>query len=83
MTLEQLQEIAVKSYFKRDPELRLIYATADGNFFLPEHAKHGRNHAASLRQELMMIENPKFAEPKEEVEKKPVRKKRVTKKTDK
>jgi len=81
MTLEQLQEIAVNSYFKRDKELRLIYATADGNFFYPEQAKHGRNHAAKLNQELLMIENPAFAEPKEE--KKPARKKRTTKKTEK
>jgi hypothetical protein len=82
MTLEQLTEMAVKSYFKRDPELRLIYATADGNFFFQEQAKHGRNYAAKLNQELLLIENPKFAEPKEE-EKKPSKKRRTTKKTEK
>ena len=62
MTKEELLDIANKSYFKRNPELRLMYATADGNFFFPEKAHYGRSHARSTGFELMMIENPAFAE---------------------
>ena len=66
MTKEQLLDIANKSYFKRSPELRLMYATADGNFFFPEKAHYGRAHAKASGFKLLMIENPAFAEKKEE-----------------
>ena len=66
MTKEQLLDIANKSYFKRSPELRLMYATADGNFFFPEKAHYGRAHAKASGVELLMIENPAFAEKKED-----------------
>jgi hypothetical protein len=75
MTKEELLEIAEKSYFKRDPELRLMYATADGNFFFPAKAHYGRAHARATGFELLMIENPAYAveeekEVKPETEKK-------------
>ena len=81
MTKEELLEIAEKSYFKRNPELRLMYATADGNFFFPDKAHYGRSHSRSTGFELLMIENPAFAV-EEAKEIKPVAEKKVKPKAE-
>ena len=63
-TNEELTGKAV-GFFLRDQDLEFIFATEDGNFFLPHSEKHARNHTVKPRVKMLKIERPvKEATPK-------------------
>ena len=63
-TLEELTAKAVGCFIK-DTTLDFIFATQDGQFFLPPNEKHARNHTVKARVKLLKIERPvKEATPK-------------------
>ena len=63
-TNEELTGKAV-GFFLKDQDLDFIFATEDGQFFLPHNEKHAKNHTAKARVKLLKIERPvKEATPK-------------------
>lgn len=65
-TLEELTGKAV-GFFIKDEDLEFIFATEDGQFFLPHSEKHAKNHTVKARVKMLKIERPmKKATPKKE-----------------